>query len=78
MPLKLRNNLPNNTDRIPSGLRKLDVQRARERNKRNFSLKIQKLYSSTASSLVGNFIGTETFNIIGTENLNGIGIEDQS
>ena len=54
MPLRFRNKLLNSVDRIPSGLKKIDVQRAEQRNERNFSFKIQKLYSFSPKTLTTN------------------------
>ena len=44
MPLKFRNNLPNTTN---PNIMIFDERRRRQRNEKNFSLKIEKLYGST-------------------------------
>ena len=70
MSLRFKNNLSNKTDRVPSGLRKLDFQRARQKEEKNFSLKIEKLYSIAFSlqdpGIEGNFLTRENGFILAT------------
>lgn len=75
MLLKIKNNLSNIENRIPSSLRNSDVLRIRRRNEKNFSLKIEKLYGAGAD--VPIYLGLENGNILGSESGVGLGIENQ-
>lgn len=52
MPLKFRNNSPNNTSPNILIYDEYDERRRRQRNERNFSLKIEKLYGLTRPDLI--------------------------
>ena len=54
----------------------LNAKRTKQRNERNFSLKIEKLYGLTRPEPI--YIGIENSNnILGTESSIGLGIENQ-
>ena len=73
MLLKFRNNSLNNTS---PNILIYDERRRRQRNERNFSLKIEKLYGLTRPEPI--YIGIENSNnILGTESIIGLGIENQ-
>ena len=72
MLLKFRNNLPNTTN---PNIMIFDERRRRQRNEKNFSLKIEKLYGAGAD--VPIYLGLENGNILGSESGVGLGIENQ-
>ena len=79
MPLKFRTNLSNTTN---PNILLFDQSRRNQRNERNFSMKIEKLYSSTFTRQTlpeteAIYIGLENDNILGSESGVGLGTENQ-